>query len=91
MALKITQYHFDVLHDAIHDLLAERPDIINLYETGQFRNSNKVKDINKRFRWDMLQCSIGSGWVSSNLYGYMNDTHIDNALKKIVPTIEKKY
>ena len=91
MALKITQYHLDVLHDAIHGLLAERPDLVELYETGQFQNSDKVKDINRRFRWDMLQCSIGSSWVCNNLYNYMDDRHIDNALKKIVPTIVKKY
>lgn len=91
MALKITKYHFDVLHDAINGLLAERPDIVDLYETGQFQNSNRVADLNKRFRWDMLQCAIGSSWVCSNLYGYMDDRHIDSALKKIVPTIAKKY
>ena len=91
MSLKITKYHFHVLHDAIHGLLADRPDLVGLYESGQFRNSNKVKDLNKRFRWDMLQCSVGSSWVCSNLYGYMNDSHVDSALKKIVPTIERKY
>ena len=91
MALKITQYHYDILHDAINSLLAERPDLVDLYENGQFHNSDKVKDLNMRFRWDMLHCAIGSSWVCNNLYNYMGDRHIDSALKKIVPAIQRKY
>ena len=91
MKLKISQYHFDILQGAISDLLLERPDLVQLYETGQFQNSDRVKDLNMRFRWDMLHCAIGSSWICSNLYSYLDDRHIDSALKKIVPTIVRKY
>ena len=91
MKLKINQYHLDILQGAISDLLSERPDLINLYETGQFKGSDRVKDLNKRFRWDLLTCAIGPSWICNNLYSYLDDRHIDSALRKIVPTIVRKY
>jgi len=38
----------------------------------------------KRYRWDLLWSSALSIWVSDNLYPYLNDTHIDTALRTIV-------
>lgn len=48
------------------------------------------KDIEKRFRWDLLHASgvkIGDGigiQGDINLYSYMHDEHIDTALKVYV-------
>lgn len=53
----------------------------------QLRNSPKVKDVEMRFRWDILWASklkIGDGKGMSgdvNLYAYLNDNQIDTALK----------
>jgi hypothetical protein len=46
-------------------------------------NDPRVKDIEKRFRWDLL-FAANSLWVCDNLYSYMDDSHIDTALKSIV-------
>lgn len=44
----------------------------------------RVKDLEKRLRWDCLW-SVGlSRYLSDNIYSYANDDHIDTALKKIM-------
>lgn len=41
-------------------------------------------DKERRFRWDLLYKARLSPWICDNLYSYLNDSHIDTALKKIV-------
>lgn len=41
-------------------------------------------DLEMRIRWDMLRAAVGFEWVSDNLYSYLNDTHIDTALRAIM-------
>lgn len=42
-----------------------------------------------RYRWDVVQIAFGdlpggfSRWICDNLYSYLNDTHIDTALRKV--------
>jgi hypothetical protein len=38
----------------------------------------------KRFRWDALWAIQRSEWVCRELYPYLNDDHIDSALKQMV-------
>jgi hypothetical protein len=40
----------------------------------------------KRFRWDILYKLSLSPYICTNLYGYLNDEHIDSALRKITGT-----
>jgi len=40
----------------------------------------------KRWRWDIMWAAKVSNWVGQNLYSYLNDDHIDTALKKITGT-----
>lgn len=37
----------------------------------------------KRWRWDWCYKANLSKWICDNLYSYMDDTHIDTALKQI--------
>ena len=49
--------------------------------------SDKYRDgglSHKRFRWDLLWAAIPSKWICDNLYTYINDDHIDTALRNIV-------
>lgn len=43
--------------------------------------ADKVKDLNKRYRWDLL-------WLLkldlTEIYKYANDSHIDTVLRKLV-------
>jgi hypothetical protein len=45
---------------------------------------NKAKDYDKRLRWDMLYIAVGSRWICDNIYSYLDDTHIDSALRAIM-------
>ena len=40
-----------------------------------------------RYRWDCLWTSKQSRWVCDNLYPYINDDHIDTALRRIIPNL----
>jgi hypothetical protein len=51
-------------------------------------NENKAKDHAKRLRWDMLYTVIGSRWICDNLYSYLDDSHIDSALRSIMRQFE---
>ena len=46
------------------------------------------KDQPMRFRWDLLYAAKLSTWICDNLYSYLNDSHIDTALKSIVKELE---
>ena len=51
-------------------------------------NENKAKYHDKRLRWDMLYTAVGSRWICDNLYSYLDDSHIDSALRVIMRQFE---
>jgi hypothetical protein len=51
-------------------------------------NEGKAKDVEKRLRWDLLYYAGLSGWICDNLYSYLDDSHIDTALRYIIKDIE---
>lgn len=57
------------------------------YLNGEFPRADKVKDLDKRYRWDLAHAA---GVAVTALYDEgLNDTHIDTALRNIVPPLEK--
>ncbi len=89
--MKIKQIHFDHLKKEIDQVLADHPNMIGDYERGQFNRSSSVGDLQKRLCFDLLFATGLTSWVSDNLYSYMTDDHIYTTLKKIVPTVTRKY
>jgi hypothetical protein len=89
--MKIKKAHLDHIEKAINNLLANNPDIIQRYETGNFVRSNVVKDLQTRFNFDLLYVSGLIDWVCKEIYSYANDTHLATALNNICPKIERKY
>jgi len=91
--MKITPKNYAYLKDSIETVLADYPNVINEYELGQFPRSGQVKDLQRRFCFDLLFGAGVSSWISSNLYGLndLNDDHIYTALKAICPTLTKRY
>jgi hypothetical protein len=85
--MKIKQEHFDYLKKVIepHD--------------GQFHRSRYIEAgyTDKQYRWDLLRYALkqanpdqpSTHWVCDNLYSYMNDTHIDTALRKIIKPLDR--
>ncbi len=39
-----------------------------------------------RWRWDLLYYGGLSNWIGETLYSYLNDDHIDTAMRKITGT-----
>ena len=92
--MKITPVHFETLSNKIEALLEKhgREAVIEAYETGNFPRSEKTKDLQTRFNFDLLVavfCQDRDFMVE--VYKYLNDAHISTALKKICPKITRKY
>jgi O-methyltransferase involved in polyketide biosynthesis len=43
----------------------------------------------KRYRWDLMRHAVGMAWVCGTLYPYLNDDHIDTALRRLVKPLER--
>ena len=81
--MKITQSHYDHMRDAIatipmHTIAEYREDL---------KSDPRVRDLDMRLRWDLLNATVGSRWVCDNVYPYANDTHVDTALKRIMNSL----
>ena len=80
--MKIKQEHFDYLKRAIL-ANAHAPTLPSYLARGLTE---------KRWRWDLLYAANLSSWICANLYPYMNDDHIDTALRAITrdPTLTEE-
>jgi hypothetical protein len=61
----------------------------NKYLKKDFPYADKCKDFNQRYRSDLLWLTNDESrnQLFKELSEYLNDTHIDTALKKIVPPL----
>lgn len=89
--MKIKPEHFEHLKTEIEAILSKYDRVVDEYERGHFPNSEKVKDLQRRFCFDVLFGAGLSRWVSDNLYSYMNDDHLYTALKAICPKLVRKF
>lgn len=91
--MKIKKIHYDYIEKEINSILKDDPDLINRYENWYFARSNVVNDINVRFRWDLYRYCYRN--IFDNAFKdslcYLKDTHIDTALRNIVPNIKNKH
>lgn len=44
----------------------------------------------KRFQWDCLHAAGLTPWVCSTLYQYLNDDHIDAALRAVIKPLQRE-
>lgn len=87
--MKIKKEHLQHMKDKILPNITG--EIIHAYETGNFVRSEKTKDFQIRFNFDMLCRFLGSAWICDNLYTYMNDDHIKSALNSFMPKVTKRF
>jgi hypothetical protein len=78
--VKIRPEHYAYLRDAIATIPLAAVDAHRaaVLESGRFT------DLDKRVRWDLLHSVVPAAWICDNLYPYMNDSHLDTALRAIV-------
>ena len=81
--MKMTTQHYAALK-AIIEPLAPKIAAHRQYLIAE----GKSKDIEKRLRWDLSYAAKATPWICDNLYSYLNDTHIDTALRSIVAELE---
>jgi hypothetical protein len=82
--MKIKTEHYEAIKASIHKAaIAEHRAFLK-----SPANPRPAKDLEKRLRWDLLHCFKGAAWVCSELYPYLNDTHIDTALRSVVSELE---
>jgi hypothetical protein len=91
--MKIEKIHYDYIKEEINSILKASPYLINRYENGNFAKSDKTNDLNARFRWDLYWYCYKN--IFNNTFkdsiSYLKNTHIDTALRNIVPNIQRKY
>lgn len=87
--MKMKQEHFNGLLAAIQDKRREFPNLAEIYRNGDFPRSDRVKDLNMRFRWDLFWSVTGKHHAAPLYadYDYLDDSHIDTALRRLVPDI----
>ncbi len=89
--MKITKQDYSTLKGIIEAELNNRGQTIDALRTykASLSSNPKVKDINKRFRWDLFNIAgkPALDLCCNTLYKYMNDDHLDSALKQIVKDI----
>jgi O-methyltransferase involved in polyketide biosynthesis len=83
--MKIIPAHFEYMKVEISKALRHK----SIEDCREFLRSDlRVKDLEKRLRWDLLHAAGLTPWICKNLYGYVDDSHIDTALKRIVAELE---
>lgn len=76
--LKIKPEHYAHIKNTIK----EKVNLPDLHE--EIKADGRYKDFETRFRHDCLYKAGLSSWICDNLYPYMDDTHINSALKAII-------
>jgi hypothetical protein len=84
--MKVTPEQLATIASAIEPLDTEyRREV---YRKGEFPRADAVRDLNKRYRWDLMLLADRHHRLIAPLYDTgCNDTHIDTALKAVVPAL----
>lgn len=80
--MKITAEHVNELKAIITPWDTE--EMREQYRKGDFHRAEEVKDVDKRYRWDLFWAS--KAWRDFDHPEYDN-AHIDTALRSIVPIL----
>jgi hypothetical protein len=80
--MRVTAEHLEVIRAAIAPLDTEEARAT--YRSGDFPRAEYVRDLDKRYRWDLFWLAVRLGHsLPDSTCGY-NDAHIDTALRAIV-------
>lgn len=86
--MKMTEADFAELRDLMEplDLEAYR----HMYREGKFPRAESVKELDMRYRWDLFWAIPSGDDLRRRLFDYLWDSHIDTALRRIVPPLREK-
>lgn len=85
--MKIKKEHYAHIKKEMSAKLADTPncDVMEYFE--HIKNDASVKDAGMLTRWDLFNAAGLTRYSCDTLYKYLNDTHIDTALKQIAKEI----
>jgi len=86
MTLKIKKEHYDHMQAEITRALADAG--VTPKELREEYTRTGLSE--KRLRWDAFHAAKLNGFLCSTLYLYLDDSHVDSALKQIVRELEGK-
>lgn len=91
--MKIKVEHLEHIKKEIAAVLDKygKQTLIAQYETGKFSRSEKVKDLQKRFCFDLAYAAGLNDFTCKTLYSYLDDTHLYTAYKSVCPKVVKRY
>ena len=78
--MKMTKEHYNRIKTAIASIPREL--------ALEHKSKELGKDKAMRFRWDMFIAAKLSIFASDELYSYLNDDHIDTALKAVMKELD---
>jgi len=92
--MKIKAEHFEHIKTEVEKILAihnSQGELVSAYESGEFSNSHKTKDLQRRFCADIAYGAGLSKFFCDVIYPYANDDHIYTAMKKVCPIVVRRY
>lgn len=86
--MKMTVEHYQKLDAAIKRLAAKHEDWPAALRNTltSYQRIPKIQDADKALRWQVLHVALATGegpMLWSDLYAYLNDSHIDTALRSL--------
>ena len=78
--MKMTKEHYNRIKTAIASIPREL--------ALEHKSKELGKDKAMRFRWDMFIAAKLSTFAGDELYSYLNDDHIDTALKAVMKELD---
>ena len=76
--MKMTKEHFEHVKESMEAVMIAYPKAYDQYKMAGLSNM--------RYRWDVFRAADLLPFTCSHLYKYLNDNHIDTALRKITKT-----
>jgi hypothetical protein len=83
--MKIQDVHLQIIQTTFRDNASKIIEHFNYLKSPQC--VRKPIDLEKRLRWDIINYVLGSKWICFFLYPYLNDDHIDTALREVMKQI----
>lgn len=83
--MKMPIEEYDRLVEAVRPF--DTPERRQQYLSGNFRNADSCRDLDKRYRWDLFYGYHPTNFAGRMYQRGMNDEHIETALRKFIPTL----
>ena len=82
--MKMTAEHYKFIKEQLQQIpVSDIHEHLKALQQARKDKAQRIKDMDMRIRWDSFYARQLSAFACSHLYSYLNDTHIDTALKQI--------